>query len=229
MRYKKIWLTIPLALMLFLSACNIGQQPEPTQDVSAIFTAAAETVQAQFSSQLTQTALAAPTATIPPTSTPVPTFAVNGSTSNPGTTPIATFGIGTQSSSPLVLATITPISALATQGETCYNSAFIADVTYPDGTAVKQDDWLKKIWKIQNTGTCTWDEGFSLKPVTGDAKGSWDITAKKDFVKPDETVDIAIEIKTPSKSLDSWGGCWKMMGDNGYYFGTFLCLDVKVQ
>jgi hypothetical protein len=234
MRYtKSSWLIMVLALSLVLSACNFGQEPQPTPDVEAIFTAAAETVVAQYSLELTQTALAAPTATQVPTNTPPATFAVEspgaGSPALPGTTPLATFGIGTQSAGNPTFPTVTPIAALATQGETCYNSAFVADVTYPDGTAVKQDAWLAKVWSVQNTGTCTWDDGFSLQPVTGDAKGTWEITAKKDFVKPDDIVEIRIDIKTPSKSFDNWGGCWKMMGDNGYYFGTFLCLSVKVQ
>ena len=77
MRYtKSSWLIIMLALSLVLSACNFGQEPEPTPDVGAIFTAAAETVMAQFSLELTQTALAAPTATQTPTNTPVATFAI---------------------------------------------------------------------------------------------------------------------------------------------------------
>lgn len=234
MRYtKSSWLIMVLALSLVLSACNFGQEPEPTPNVEAIFTAAAETVVAQYSLGLTQTALAAPTATQVPTSTPLATFAIEspgaGAPTLPGTTPQPTFGIGTQPVGGAAFPTITPVAALATQGETCYNSVFVADVTYPDGTAVKQDDWLAKTWSIQNTGTCTWDDGFSLQPVTGDAKGTWEIKAKKDFVKPDEIVEITIDIKTPSKSLDNWGGCWKMMGDNGYYFGTFLCLSVKIQ
>ena len=77
MRYtKSSWLIIMLALALVLSACNFGQEAEPTPDVGAIFTAAAETVVAQFSLEQTQTALAAPTATQIPTNSPVPTFAI---------------------------------------------------------------------------------------------------------------------------------------------------------
>jgi hypothetical protein len=50
------------------------------------------------------------------------------------------------------------------------NSAFIADVTYPDGTVVEDNANIAKVWSIQNTGTCTWDDGFSLQPVTGRRK-----------------------------------------------------------
>jgi hypothetical protein len=231
MRYTKSWLIIMLALSLVLSACNFGQEPEPTPDVDAIFTAAAETVMAEFSLELTQTALAAPTATQPPTSTAPPTFEIvnPGAGSPAGTTPIATFGIGTQPAAPGVLPTITSSVVLATQaGPVCMNSAFIADVTYPDGTVVEDNANIAKVWSIQNTGTCTWDDGFSLQPITGDAKGTWVITQTKEFVDPDEIVEIRIDVKTPSTGGE-WGGCWRMQGDNGQFFGTLLCLLVVVE
>ena len=228
MRYtKNLWLPTLLLLSLFLSACNFGQEPEPTQDVDAIFRAAAETVQAEFALQLTQTALAAPTATLPPppTATPIPTFAIGGSPAAPA----IPLGVGTQPTGISALATATPLGVLATQaGPVCMNSAFIADVTYPDGTVVEDDVWLAKVWSIQNTGTCTWDDGFSLQPITGDAKGTWEIKAVKEFVEPDEIVEIRIDVKTPSKGGE-WGGCWRMQGDSGQYFGTLLCLLVRVE
>jgi hypothetical protein len=228
----KFWLASLLVLALFLSACNFGQEPEPTPDVGAIFTAAAETVQAQFGLGLTQTAMAAPppTATqppLPPTATPFATFAVDGS--NAVATPLPVLGAGTQPSVISTLPTVTPIVALATEaGPLCLDSAFISDVNYADGTVVEDNTLIAKAWQIQNTGTCTWDDGFSLRPVTGSAKGTWDIKYKKEFVEPDEIVEVKIEIKTPSTGGD-WGGCWRMYSDSEQPFGTFVCLLVKVE
>ena len=108
------------------------------------------------------------------------------------------------------------------------DSSFIADITLPDGTVVEDNAKISKRWSIQNTGTCTWDDGFSLQPVTGDAKGVWKIETKKQFVEPGEIVEIEIDIDTPSKGGE-WGGCWKMQGDSGQLFGTFLCLLVRVE
>ena len=51
---------------LTLAACA-GATPAPTVDVNAINTAAVATAMGQISAQLTQTALAAPTDTPPPT------------------------------------------------------------------------------------------------------------------------------------------------------------------
>jgi hypothetical protein len=215
-----------LALSLLLSACNFGQEPEPTPDVGAIFTAAAETVMADFSLKLTQTALAAPTSTPPATNTGPATFAVvSPGTGTPAGTPLATFGVGTQ---PVILSTATPIAAVATQGDTCYNSTFVADNTYPDGTVVEDDAFILKSWSIQNTGTCTWDDGFSLKPISGSAKGTWVIDEDSEFVEPDEIVEITMELKTPTTGGE-WGGCWRMYGDNDLPFGTPVCILVVVE
>lgn len=235
MRYtKSSWLILTLVLVLMLSACNFGQEPEPTPDVGAIFTAAAETVMAELSIELTQTALAAPTATQPPTNTPPPTFAIvspgAGSPAAPATTPLATSGLGTQPAAPGILPTITSAAILNTPAaQVCMNSEFIADVTYPDGTEVQDDTNIAKVWSIKNTGTCAWDYGFSLQPITGEAKGTWVIDEKVNKkVEPGEIVEIRVDVKTPTKNGE-WGGCWRMQGDNGEYFGTLLCILLTIK
>jgi hypothetical protein len=231
----KFWLASLLVLSLFLSACTFGQEPEPTPDVGVIFTAAAETVQAQFALQLTQTALAAPTATLPPpplppTATLIPTFAIDGSNNAPATTPLATLGVGTQSSILPGLASPTPLAALATEAEQCNNSAFIQDVTYPDGTEVKAEERILKVWRIQNTGTCTWDRGYVLVQYSGDNMNAskWQIIYKKEYIEPEEIVDISVEVTVPSTAGDH-GGCWRLQGTDGYYFGTPMCMLIKVK
>jgi hypothetical protein len=108
------------------------------------------------------------------------------------------------------------------------DSAFVADINYADGTVVEDDIMIKKVWSIQNTGTCTWDDGYALIPVTGEAKGTWKIDEKKEFVEPGEIVEIGIEMRTPTKGGE-WGGCWKMQGDSGQLFGTFLCLLINIE
>ena len=221
-------LVILVASSLILSGCNLGRQPEPTADVGLIFTEAAQTVSAQFAVQLTQTALAAPSATLPPpTATSIPTFSVLGSPAAPGTTPLSPFGTplgtpGALSGSP------TPLGVPATQaGPLCNDSAFITDVNYPDGFTIHVSKAFEKTWRIQNTGTCRWDEGYSLVHVTGNSLSGqpWQIKTKNQFVEPGDTVDISVLMVAPSKVGED-GGCWRMRADNGYYFGTFLCVDL---
>lgn len=56
---KTLAVVTAIAAALLLAACNIGKSPEPTPDVNALYTAAAETLVAQFNDQQTQTAQAA--------------------------------------------------------------------------------------------------------------------------------------------------------------------------
>jgi hypothetical protein len=230
-RYRMGYIRTAAVLVLFtasllLSACNIGQQPEPTPDVGMIFTEAAQTVSAQFAVQQTQTALAAPSPTQPPTSTSFPTIAVIGSPIAPLGTPLSTFPpLGSP------LGSQTPLGVLSTQsGPLCDDSAYIADITYPDGEVVKGSKAIEKIWRVQNTGICTWDDGYALVHVAGDALSgkTWELERKSDFLAPGDTKDIGVIMITPSNS-GTYSGCWRMRGDNGYYFGTLLCIEIVVE
>jgi D-alanyl-D-alanine carboxypeptidase len=70
-KFPRRTLFILLTAALTLAACNVGATPAPTIDVNAINTAAFETAVAQIVVQQTQTALAAPSNTPPPSNTPL--------------------------------------------------------------------------------------------------------------------------------------------------------------
>jgi hypothetical protein len=121
---------------LTLSACgpsNVGLTPTVNPD--AIRTEAVAT----YAFSLTETALAAPTAT--PTFTPSPTD-----------TPIPTSTGGTQK--PQV---------------TCYNLIYLADVTVPDNTPMAAGQKFTKTWRVQNIGSCAWAPGFTFNWIGGEA------------------------------------------------------------
>ena len=113
------------------------------------------------------------------------------------------------------------------------NSAWIQDVTYDDTVekpVLKANKRVLKIWRVQNTGTCAWDDGFVLVQYSGDNMDAskWEIKKKADFVDPGEIVDISVELTVPSKKGEH-GGCWRMKGDNDFYFGTSLCFNFLVE
>ncbi len=64
-------------------------------------------------------------------------------------------------------ATATP-TASATP---CDAVGFVKDVTYPDGTQVKAGEVFIKTWRIQNTGSCSWKESYTLVFYTGEQMG----------------------------------------------------------
>jgi len=81
----------------------------------------------------------------------------------------------------------------------CHNGLFfIEDLTIPDGTQVAPGTMLDKRWRVQNTGTCNWDERYRLKEIAGPemeavpeqrlypARSGSETTIRIQFTAPDE-------------------------------------------
>jgi hypothetical protein len=233
---RQTFLTL-LTVALLLTACNVGAAPAPTLDINAINTAVVGTTVAQLSVQFTQTALAVPpTSTSLPTNTPLPLPTFDSSTSattDPNALP--TFSLNA-SATPLpgftqiVSSPAGPV-ATAAQGDACNNNVFEGDVTIPDGTILKPGQDFQKVWAIRNTGTCTWDEGYTLVFIAGDdAIDPYNFQFKKtsDFVSPGEGINLGINLTAPLKEGD-YAGHWRMRNDQGSYFGTTLSVYITVR
>lgn len=216
-----------LTAALMLAACNVGAAPSPTLDVNAINTAIVGTTVAQFSAQFTQTALAAPTNTPPSTNTPqeLPTFSFEITPTVEGlASPLPAF---TQIGS-----TVAPVVATSALGDACHNSAFEADVTIPDGTVLKGGEDFQKIWKLRNTGTCTWDEGHTLVYIGGSTPDldpqNFEFTKGSDFVAGGEAINVGIWLTAPC-AVGTYEGSWRMRDDGGNFFGTLLTVYIEVK
>lgn len=241
---KPILALFILVTVAALTGCTLGQaaQPTPTEvDVNAVMTSAAAT--AFF--QLTEiAALATPTVT--PTVTPTATSTLN-ETPTSDVTPSPSTGDTTLTPPPLIIGvTNTPaLSGLptaipsftpapvaggvaTTAAQVCKNSAFVADVTIPDGTVMKPGQKFTKIWSVQNTGFCAWDEGFGIVFWAGDSmNGQNDFFSAGETVQPGGVVDMAIDMKAPW-TAGEYIGHWVMIDDNGKTFGSDLVVYIKV-
>jgi len=235
-------LFILLTAALTLTSCNLGGgTPAPAVDMNAISTAALATALGQISAQQTQTALAAPSATASPTNTSGAAIILPGSgtilpTATVGTPPTLSFN-NTANTTPL--AAFTPIGSPLAPAATlsfasgCNNLAFEADVTITDGSVIEPGTNFTKIWKVRNTGTCKWDEGYSLVYIGGSKPDldPYDIKFSKsngrDYVEPGEAIDIAIDLTSPCQ-IGKYEGHWKMRDDNGSFFGTPISVYIEV-
>ena len=220
-RSKVLGAVVVSLLATALAACNIGKSPEPTADVNALYTAAAETLIAQFGGQQTQTAQAIPpTLEASPTPlaspSPLPTFGLPGltplGTLNPGATPLPTLaGPGAQSF---------PVG--------CNDAKFIGE-TVPDKTKIDAQKDFKKAWSMLNVGTCTWDEGYTFSFKSGERLSGNDvkIIQEKDFTKPGESQAFVVTLKAPNKVGD-FIGYWQMRDDAGVWFGSLVSVYIIV-
>lgn len=195
--------TLMMIGALLLSAC--GATPAdltPTLAVNPdeIRTQAVGT----FSSDLTATALAAPTNTPMPTSTVAPTIAAPA-TSTGG----VVFG------SPVAPATAS-----------CYGLSFVSDVSIPDNTPVTAGQSFTKTWKVKNSGTCAWDAGFKFAFTGGDAMGGTTYTVPAS-VAGGAVTDISVAMTAPNKT-GTIRGNWRMSTASGQFFGDEVYVQVVI-
>ena len=228
---KKTWLFILIILALTLTACG-GKTADEAEaeanatavDPEAIFTSAAATVAAQ----LTETAIAFSPTPEPETPTALPTATlIEIKTPLPELTSTALPGVPTFTALPGLPTATQPI-----EGPICDEMRYGSpvDVTIPDGTVMKPGEDFYKIWRIYNTGVCTWDEGYQLIGLSGTAsldapQPAWEVT---DPIAPGEVVDIGVHLTAPLAEGEVQN-CFIMKNDRGVYFGGVLCVIIQVQ
>ena len=174
-----------LALPVLLVGCNLPQATPESAD--AVFTAAAETVQAQ----LTQDALLAPQAT-----TAIPTVVPLATTPAPPPTAIQP---------PTATASATPLCDLA---------QFVTDVTVPDGSEFQPQQTFTKTWRLRNLGTCTWSSSYQVIFDTGEAMGGPATQPLAGGVAPNQQVDISVALKAPA-APGTYRGYWRLRNAAG--------------
>lgn len=200
---KRTVLLVVLASLLY--ACGPTESAEPTVDVNAIHTFAAETVAAEF----TQTADA-----VPPTSAATATGVV---TEAPATT---------ASPTETAVPTNNPFQSTPT-AITCDDAIWIADVTVPDGTEMTPGQDFVKTWMIKNTGSCTWGTGYTL--IHGyDEKLDGVAEPLTNAVAPGEEVEVSVRFRAPS-GVGEHRSYWRMQNASGSAFGEFLYVAIVVR
>ena len=200
----KRFLTLTLLASL-LYACGPTAPVEPTIDVNAIHTFAAETVIAEF----TQTARA-----IPPTSAVTATEAATvtpEASKQPTETPVPTDN---------------PFEATATE-TLCDDGKWVSDVTVPDGTEMTPGQDFVKTWKIRNTGSCTWGTGYTVIFAFGE-KMSGIAEPLTGAVAPGEEVEVSVRLKAPSNTGE-FSSTWRMANASNVPFGENIYLLIVVR
>jgi len=185
-------------LVLTLSCCNGKATPVDEKAISEIFTAAAMTIEAQIT----------PTAW-PDTDTPEMTSTLLP-TAIPGTP----------------LATSTSESLAALSSSTCDSSAYVSDVSIPDGTELYPDQEFTKTWTLKNTGTCTWTASYELTFYSGN-KMSGSAIAIDESVAPGSEVQVSVSMTAPS-TTGTYTGYWRLANGSGSAFGESIYVEIVV-
>ncbi len=209
-------------LVLALGACNLKSgTPTSSNEPQLIYTAAAQTVQAQLTQAAVGTPVVAPTQLFvtPVVPTTVPPTAVILPSNTPQPTAIPP----------------TPIPPTSTQVPVpCDRGNFVTDVTYPDNTEVAAGATFVKTWRLRNNGSCTWNSGYSLVFDSGDAmNGPASTQLTTGTVPPGQEIDVSVTLKAPD-TAKTYQGFWKLRNGSGAVFGiganaqTAFWVKVKV-
>jgi hypothetical protein len=145
-----------------------------------------------------------PTLTLQPTFTPAPP------TETPTITllPTYSYGSGTGGSSGT---SGTGGSGGNYQNAPCNSSDLIVDVTIPDGVIMPTNKEFIKTWRIQNTGSCTWDNNYAFVFIAGDRMYGEGVRFSR--VLPGETIEVPVTMITPDVS-GNYIGYWALRVGN---------------
>ena len=203
----KLKLTISLMLIatVVVTACgsaNTPQGQEPTADIAAIRTSAASTVVSQFT--LTA-AVFTPTPSLP------------RDTATPGATHTAT-------GQPQVQVTNT----LGTTVALCDSLEFVADVTVPDDTNMAPGQDFLKTWRVKNTGSCPWGEGYELVYAEYEDDMSGQPQPLTQVVQPGQEVEVSVQFTAPDQ-IGNYLSAWQMSNPAGVTFEDIIFVKIIVQ
>jgi polar amino acid transport system substrate-binding protein len=125
------------------------------------------------------------------------------------------------------LPTPTPLPGPTATPPACYDGMeFVEDVKVPDGTEMSPGQDFDKVWRVRNSGTCTWDDSYYLAFVQGDRMDG-DSVFVSGSVSSGATYDITIDQTAPD-SPGTYGGVWEMRNGDGVPFGERLWVEIVV-
>ncbi|GAA4231473.1 hypothetical protein FHR32_003482 [Streptosporangium album] len=108
------------------------------------------------------------------------------------------------------------------------DSEFVGDITYPDGSKVRQGSSFEKVWRIRNAGTVSWEGRRLARMNTGPCRSPEAVDIPS--TAPGQTVDIMVRVRAPNRP----GNCriyWKVIDARGQTLFPLkrpVFLDVQV-
>jgi len=108
----------------------------------------------------------------------------------------------------------------------CYGSAYISDVTIEDGKEIAPGESFVKTWKLQNIGSCAWDDEYLLAFYSGDDMDGEDAVIDE-YVASGSTVEVSITLTAPETD-GTYTGYWILADSSGTAFGTTFYVQIVV-
>lgn len=104
---------------------------------------------------------------------------------------------------------------------------YLEDVTIPDGSQVVQGEILDKRWLVENSGSCNWDDRFSLRLIAGPS-----MTDQAEYALFPARSGTQAEIRilfTAPQEPGVHRSAWQAFDPQGEIFGEPIFIEVVVQ
>ena len=227
MSIKKL-LVIMVLLLVFTTACNSQDTPQPTIDPGQAETQVAE----QVAVQLTEIALSQPSATPvleEPSSTPTmeqPTELPTLTATSVSVEPTATLVPPSPTSLPPTN-TVPPVTLTPKPTATSVPLACQQVKQSPDnGKTFEPGDSFDAVWTVKNVGSAVWaDTDVDYRYKSGDKIHEIEIYDLPKSTKPGESVELLVEMNAPDKE-DKYKTTWTLQ--RGSNVICTLTLEINV-
>ncbi|MDX1993688.1 MAG: NBR1-Ig-like domain-containing protein [bacterium] len=106
------------------------------------------------------------------------------------------------------------------------DSYFLADVTIPDDTQFQPGAAFTKTWRVRNSGTRPWGQGYTLNWFGGTAMTP--VTSiPVPTVAPGAEANLSVSLTAPTNP-GTYFGDWRLKDDKGQVFGATLWVRIVV-
>ncbi len=104
--------------------------------------------------------------------------------------------------------------------------SWLADLSFEDDTTVQPGQSMDKQWLVQNTGTCDWDAGYTLRNINGETLGA---PAEIPLypARAGAQVTLRIVFVAPS-AAGTYRSEWQAVNPEGEAFGDSVYIQIVV-
>ncbi len=115
-------------------------------------------------------------------------------------------------------ATTSPAPTTSPAAECSDRAALVDDITIRDYTPLSPGEGFTKVWRLQNTGTCTWTSQYALVFFGGERMQAPASIPLAGSVPPGAMVDLSADMTAPMEP-GTHEGFWRLRNAEGEYFG----------
>ena len=119
-------------------------------------------------------------------------------------------------------------NALGTTVALCDSLEFVADVNVPDDTNMAPGQDFRKTWRVKNTGSCPWGEGYELVYAEYENEMSGQPQPLTEVVQPGQEVELSVDFIAPDQ-IGNYLSAWQLQNPAGVTFEDIIFVKIIVQ